>query len=304
MRFDLCVVLIACWVLSACVGQSMVKERYYDGIATALPLEAKYTALGASAVKTLAFSSGQKEFPNYKVWYPSDLEGSSKAYPLVIVVNGTGVTYPRFEPVFQHLASWGFIVAGNDDGWSALGISASKELEFLLTLSNDPGSPFYNKIDINNIGIAGHSQGGVGTIHAITDFSIGTRYRAMYTASAVSLSMIEAWKIDRSWGYDTSKIPIPYLMVAATGDIDANTISPLASLEHNFRQISGGQLTIMARRKGVDHGNTLDHADGYMTAWFRYLLLGDREAEKVFIGDLPEIIRNKANWQDVVIKGH
>lgn len=40
-------------------------------------------------------------------------------------------------------------------------------------------------------------------------------------------------------------------------------------------------------------------ADGYMTAWFRYMLMNDKEAAKVFEGEHAEIITNSENWQDV-----
>lgn len=284
-------------------SQPMVKERYFNGVSTAKPLEAKYTGLGEFTVASRTFSSGEEKFPSYKIWYPAEMEQKNKAYPLVIMANGTGVTYPRYEPIFEHLASWGFIVAGNDDEWSALGSSSAKELDFILAQSKDPSSLFYRKVDVQKIGIAGHSQGGTGAIHAVTDFPNGSNYRALYSASAVSLSMIESWKIDKRWIYDVSKIRIPYMMVAGTGGIDAKTIAPLASLGKNFDDLTGNAIAVMARRRGVDHGNTLDHADGYMTAWFRFLLLGDMEAKGVFSGVEPEILQNARNWQDVKIKG-
>ena len=39
-----------------------------------------------------------------------------------------------------------------------------------------------------------------------------------------------------------------------------------------------------------------------MTAWFRYTLMNDEEASKVFLGDSAEILSNSNNWQDVMIK--
>ena len=33
-------------------------------------------------------------------------------------------------------------------------------------------------------------------------------------------------------------------------------------------------------------------ADGYVTAWFLWLLKDDTEAAKVFIGDAPELLSN------------
>lgn len=48
----------------------------------------------------------------------------------------------------------------------------------------------------------------------------------------------------------------------------------------------------MAVRKGAAHGDMLYSADGYVTAWFMWLLQGDSEAAKVFIGDSPELLSN------------
>ena len=38
--------------------------------------------------------------------------------------------------------------------------------------------------------------------------------------------------------------------------------------------------------------------DGYLTAWMRYQLQGDRDAASVFVGKDAEILSNR-NWQDV-----
>ncbi|MFQ7057932.1 MAG: hypothetical protein ACLRQX_04885 [Turicibacter sanguinis] len=39
-----------------------------------------------------------------------------------------------------------------------------------------------------------------------------------------------------------------------------------------------------------------------MAAWFRYTLMNDEEAGQAFSGDVPEILTNLDNWQDVQIK--
>lgn len=47
----------------------------------------------------------------------------------------------------------------------------------------------------------------------------------------------------------------------------------------------------------VDHGDSHLQFDGYMTAWFRYYLMSDEEAEKAFYGETPELSTNE-NYQD------
>ena len=53
----------------------------------------------------------------------------------------------------------------------------------------------------------------------------------------------------------------------------------------------------MARRIGAEHGETLYSADGYVTAWFMWLLKGDTQAAKAFLGPDAELLRN-ALYQD------
>ena len=98
------------------------------------------------------------------------------------------------------------------------------------------------------------------------------------------------------------KNKIPYFKVAATGKSDAELIAPLLSLIDNYNRVESEQLTIMGRRKNVEHDQMLTHADGYMTAWLRYTLMNDEEAGQAFSGDVPEILTNLDNWQDVQIK--
>ncbi len=56
----------------------------------------------------------------------------------------------------------------------------------------------------------------------------------------------------------------------------------------------------MGRLVNIDHGETYQKSDGYMTAWFMYWLKNDLQASGVFFGKDPEILTN-LNWQDVEI---
>lgn len=277
--------------------QPAVNENYYQNVFSEQNLEKKYTSLGSHKVSSKEFDVLEERVLKYKIWYPSELENNDNQYPLVIMANGTGVPYTKYEAVFNHLASWGFIVIGNDDPSSALGDSTSKTLDYILTLNNDNNSFLYNKIDINNIGVAGHSQGGCGVINAITKYDNSNIYKVAYVASATTETMITNWKLD-PFKYDIEKVNIPIFMVAGTGKIDAETISPLEDMKNNFDNLNDSIIAVMARRKNTDHGKMLSNADGYMTAWFMWHLQDDEEASQVFIGDNAEILINE-NWQDI-----
>ncbi len=226
------------------------------------------------------------------------MKGSNKQYPLVVFANGTGVPFQEYSPILKHLASWGFIVIGNDDAWSGNGKSSISSLKFALELNEVSNSPFFNKIDKEKIGISGHSQGGAGAINAVTQYQESRFFSSIFTASTTAIPLIEDMEVD-DWYYHTDEIEIPYFMVAATGQFDSEVVAPISSLNENFDKLSEDLPAIMARRKDVDHAQTLTHADGYMTAWFLYTLTEDEFAREVFEGDNAEIKLNNENWQDI-----
>lgn len=293
------VVLIAGFIvwIKAADKIPAVKSKYYNEVKPDKEIESIYTGIGIYEVKSVVYDSSEESYEKYRVWYPEELESSNYTYPIVVMANGTGVPYRKYEAVFEHLASWGFIVIGNDDMESWSGTSSSKSLELLIDLNAQKDSIFYQKIDEEHIGVAGHSQGGVAAINAVTNFENSELFTSIYTASCTQLPLAEALK----WSYDVSKVRIPYFMVAGTGSADADTITPLSSLEENMAQLDKDILAVSARRIGKDHGQMLTYADGYMTAWFRYTLMGDEKAGEVFIGENPEILDNQENWSDVSI---
>lgn len=279
-------------------NKPMAEEGYWDKVKTSAEIETKYMRLGDCIVKTAEYPIAGERWTNYTVWYPEEMEYEDKCYPLIVMSNGTGVQNSKYEPVFKHLSSWGFIVIGNDDISSGLGDSASKSLAYIMDLSENKECVFYKKIDMRSIGIAGHSQGGVATIHALYNFDNSNLYKAAYTASAATETVIKSWKL-RDFEYDISKVNIPIFMVAGVGKTDSNTLSPLNDMKINFAQTGGS--AIIARRKETDHGKMLYAANGYMVAWFRYCLLNDEDAKKAFVGEKAEILNNE-NWQDIHIK--
>ncbi|MGN1295322.1 MAG: alpha/beta hydrolase [Bacilli bacterium] len=295
----LCIVFLFIWLSK----QPAVKSNYFQDVKTEKALEQKYINKGSYEVSYIEFKADEKKIGKYKIWYPTEMEKTEKSYPLVVMANGTGVKASKYEAVFDHLASFGFIVIGNEDESSWDGYSSSESLDYILSLNIDKTSIFNNKVDSENIGIAGHSQGGVGTINAVTNQGNGHLYKTMYTASATHIALSEAL----NWPYDVSKIDIPYFMVAGTLKNDAGDgkegsnnvgIAPLFSLQENYDAISDDVKKIMARRVGADHGDMLTMADGYMTAWFMYQLQNDEDVKNIFIGNSAEILDN-ANWQDI-----
>lgn len=305
----LVIVLLAVGLLLAMCAIADYHNKHYYKYATPYgEIEKKYTPLGELKVSSLEEKS--KDYGKFEVWYPTDMKEGQK-YPLVIMANGTGIKASQYKEVFEHLASWGFVVAGNEDDNSRSGASSSATLDFVLKLNGDKKSKLYSKIDVDNIGIAGHSQGGVGAINAVTEQENGIKYKAIWAASATSRYHADVLNKDADgWTCNPAKINIPVMMVAGTGMMDAGNMDRYVSslkdgeaqgicpqwwLDECFAAIPA-QTKLVARLKDKDHGDMLRYADGYMTAWFVYHLQGDNSAD-FFGGSNAEILTN-TNWQN------
>lgn len=302
------VLLIAAGIIGLIAWGNYKNAHYYELASPVGEIEKKYTGLGPCDVAYAEFDAGNETYGKYEVWYPAELEESQSTYPLVVMANGTGTPASKYKEVFRHLASWGFIVIGNEDENSRTGSSSEASLNFMLEANEDQESIFYGKVAIDRIGIAGHSQGGVGTLNAVTAQPGGDRYKAMFTASATSSYWGQEQIFGAEWSYDVSKVNIPYFMVAGTGLFDAGRteditptegqgICPLWSMQENYAAVCGAAAKVMARRVDADHSDMLRQADGYMTAWFMWLLQEDEYAAGAFTGSAPELLDNEL-WQD------
>lgn len=299
-RILLIAVLVIAVVIFAAIKFAGYRNGHYWKFAKpAGEIETKYTALGPHTAEHMELDVGDDVCVKYTVYYPSDWK-DGETCPLIIMVNGTGIKASSYQEVLRHLASWGFIVFGNEDDNSWSGASTANTLNDALAQNEKSDSTLYQRIDTDHIGVGGHSQGGIGTINAVTAQDNGSMYKAMWTASTTfhDLSVL------LQWPYDVSRVSIPYMMVAGTKTSDAGDgkdnagIAPLSSLNENFDTIPEGVPKVMAREKNMEHGDMLRYADGYMTAWFMYWLQNDEEAGTAFFGENAEILNNP-NWQDV-----
>lgn len=285
--------------LSWLATQPAVPKNYTDVVKTGGVIEAKYFAMGE--YETSYFEAGAlMSFKKYEIYYPSNIADFDKPLPVVVFVNGTGVGASKYPALLKHMASWGFIAIGTEEEHAWNGFSGEMCVRYLEFLNHYEGEDngarnvFFGKVDLSRIGITGHSQGGFGVVNAITDWKHKDCYKA-----AVILSCSPQTNEALGWSADATLIQIPTLTIGSTGTIDA-ALAPLESLQTLYHQIPENVQKVLARRKNVDHGQTLYCADGYVTAWFMYLLQGDEEAAKAFVGDTAEILNNSM-YQDALL---
>lgn len=280
-----------------------LKDDYYTEFKSDSPLEMKYAGFGSYEVSNEVIKVEDKTIRNYRIWYPTELKDNNHEYPLIVVTNASNTAALNYEPYFERLASWGFVVIGNDDRQTGTGVSTSQTLDYILELNNDSNSVFNNKISTENIGIVGYSQGGAGALRAVTEFDNSDKYKTIFTGSAAYAHLSKMWG-----GYDPEKVSIPWFMTAGTGSSDDagvedivnefGGVSPLASQIENYNKMSSDVFKVRARVSGAEHEEMMSETDGYMTAWMLYHLQNDEEAGKVFLGDDAELLSN-SNWQDI-----
>ena len=263
-----------------------VPNNYTKTVETGGAIEAKYLAMGPYDVKQ-GKAEAPEDWKEYVAYYPAKLEDSEEQWPAVVFVNGTGVYASKYPALFRHLASWGFIVLGNEDPGTFSGDSADATLAWLLEENEDPDSVFYQRVDTGRLGLSGHSQGGVGVFNAVSGQPHGEMYTCAVSLSPTQENWAEALKIP----YDPSKTAIPTLVLAGTKN---DVITP-EGMERLYAKLAGPKA--MALRVDTDHGQMLYSGDGYVTAWLMYWLRGDQEAGGAFFGPEAELLTNPL-WQD------
>lgn len=254
-------------------------------------LEQRYAQQGSYQVKVEEVKSTVGE-ALFRIYYP-EFKGE-ESYPIISWGNGTDATPDRYDELLTHLASWGFIVVDSYSKTTGTGQEIVNAIEYLINENELEDSLFYEKVQTENIGVAGHSQGSTGVINAHTNYTSGSLIKTV-----VSIALPDLKYCDPEDVYDTARITVPFLIMGGTRDF---LISPVSSNQLALNSTNPSTPVMMGMAKGAAHtaieGNGGNHR-GYLTAWMKAQLLDDQEAMKAFYGDSPEMMHN-TNWVDVM----
>lgn len=285
----LCVIVLIVIMLVYLSKKPAIAKDYTKKIETGGDIEAKYLEDGAYEVSYYE-ETAMQVFAKYEIYYPKELETEEKVYPVIVVCNGTGWKASKSKPIYEHYASYGFLVIATEEthSWNAFGAEMCvvhlQRLNDNQTI-NDKENIFYRKIDFDHVGIIGHSQGGVGVINAITNTEHKSTYKTAIALSPTNKELAQALE----WPYNAARITIPTMLISGEGGGDDWVVTG-EGLTAIYDDISADK--VMLRRKNTDHGKTQYSEDGYVMAWFMWQLQGDPEAAKAFVGDNPELLNN------------
>lgn len=180
-------------------------------------------------------------------------------HPVIIWGNGTFTSPSWYDGLLRHWASHGFIVAAANTSNAGSGTEMRQGIDQLETWNSQPGHRFNGRVDLDNIGASGHSQGAAGAIRAATDSRVDTTFPIQGNGTPTNVSSA--------------------LMLA--GDGDPFSAQMLAGYNATSAAAAFAEL------RGSNHLTPLGNAGNYRqvsTAWARWMLMGDADGARQFQG--------------------
>ena len=232
--------------------------------------------------------------PEHTVFVPQDLTPFNAQHPLPVLVWGNGAcANSPFEHInfLNEIASHGYMVLATGvipmtDEWYRGPMSKSEQqiesIDWAYAQNADKKSPYYQKIDVKNLCVAGMSCGGLQTLFNCADPRIKTlmicnsglfnQQNANQAVGGMPMPPKEKLK-----EIHTS---ILYLLGGETDIAYGNGMDDFHRIEH---------VPACAINYPVGHGGTYREPHGgeftvAALAWLNWQLKGDAEAAKMFVG--------------------
>ncbi len=167
----------------------------------------------------------------------------------------------------NHLASHGFVVVASLSTATAEGdpLPTIAGLDWILEQAEDPSSPYYQRLDTNNIGQLGHSYGGMSTCMSASE----PRYKALATICGTRA---------------LSGVHTPMLFFCGGRDATVDC----SGVRDTFLSVTD-QPAFFINELDSDHGSWVYQGPNGVSlsasaAWFRAHLMGDADSREYFYG--------------------
>ncbi|TCK85535.1 hypothetical protein C8N28_0844 [Albibacterium bauzanense] len=250
-----------------------------------------------------AIMLSEATLPSHTVFRPKDLSsfGNNQKLPIIAWGNGACANSPWEHVNFlSEVSSYGFLVVAIGpmpmEGEKGSGRSTSTQLtdaiNWAIAQNGDKNSPYYNKIDIENVAVSGMSCGGLQTLEVASDPRVSTV--VVYNSGIFNTPGNGISNMPNLTKENLKKIHSPTLyMLGGEEDIAyANGID-------DYRQIN--HVPVFVANMDVGHGGTYGQPHGgefakLATAWYKWQLMDDVEAGKMFTGEPAGLAKN-SNWR-------
>lgn len=202
------------------------------------------------------------------VFYPVELETSDDTYPVIVWANGTGCVTQLYYDLLKEFADAGYIVVADTTVMSADGKDQIGAIDYILEKNTNADSILCGKVDTENIGAAGHSQGGRSAVNA---GAADSRIKCVLSIAG------------SNYKDEAAKLSTPVFFM--TGTADMMVLSSMW-VKPAYEAVQGS--AVYASLKGGIHTTCIissGKVSGYGIAWFDAYLKGDSAAMAVFAAD-------------------
>ncbi len=245
---------------------------------------------GTGEYKAIMIS--EPSLATHTVFRPQDLSvfGKKNKLPVIAWGNGACANSPWEHINFlNEVASHGFLVIaigpmpaeGEQGGGRSQSSQLSDAIDWAIAQNSDKNSPYYKKVDVENIAVSGMSCGGLQTLEIAPDARVTT---LVVCNSGIFIDPISGFpgmpdlKKD-----DLIKLHTPTLYIlGGESDIAYNNGMD------DYKRIN--HVPVFVANLDVGHGGTYREPHGgefakVATAWYQWQLKDDQEASKMFVGD-------------------
>ncbi|MEH6501550.1 MAG: hypothetical protein V7751_19360 [Pseudoalteromonas distincta] len=221
--------------------------------------------------------------PSCTIYRPRTLGEQGRRHPIILWGNGTGATPSTYSGLLEHWASHGFVVAAARTSNAGSGSEMIACLDYLIQENGRSSGTYAGRLDVNRVGASGHSQGGGGSIMAGRDSRI--RVTAPFQPYVLGLGHVSSSQRQQNG-------PM-FLMTGSSDTLAGPTLNGRPVFNNANVPVFWGNL------RGASHfvpiGNAGDYR-GPSTAWYRYHLMNDGNAESTFYGSNCRLCTDR-NWE-------